>query len=71
MPDLSWTHADGVQPRAANLVLYVLAPGAEALRERLGPHRRGVSCLYITNLDKVDNALLRELVRNAWEHDPA
>ena len=35
-----------------------------------GPHRRGVSCLYVTNLDHIDTAVLRELVRHAWESSP-
>lgn len=60
----------GFSPRAANLVLYVLAPGVERFLERLGPHRRGVSCLYVTNLDHIDGAVLRELVRHAWESSP-
>ncbi|AQP47038.1 hypothetical protein BW730_05415 [Tessaracoccus aquimaris] len=57
----------GFSPRAANLVLYVISPGVEDLLKRLGPHKRGVSCLYLTRLDRLDQDVLRDLVRNAWE----
>jgi Mrp family chromosome partitioning ATPase len=29
--------------------------------ERLGPHRTGSGCVYVTRLDKVDEDVLREL----------
>lgn len=57
----------GFSPRAANLVLYVVSPGVDELLAKLGPHKRGVSCLYLTRLDQVDHEVLRQLVRNAWE----
>lgn len=56
----------GFSPRSANLVLYVLGSEPEPLLERLGPHKRGVSCLYLTNLDKLDLDVLREIVAKAW-----
>jgi hypothetical protein len=56
----------GFSPRSANLVLYVLGSEPEPLLERLGPHKRGVSCLYVTTLDKIDMDVLRELVAKAW-----
>jgi hypothetical protein len=60
----------GFSPRKANLSLYVLgctsSPEAKAkqqeLLDRLGPHRRGVSCLYVTRLNKVDTGVLEELI---------
>lgn len=58
----------GFAARKANLVLYLMA-GVEAhpeLLERLGKHRTGQSCLYLTRLAKVDEAVLRELVEAAW-----
>ena len=56
-------------PRKANLVLYGLTwYGSNAdLLERLGPHRLGKGCLYLTDLDKVDADVLRELIQRAWE----
>ena len=54
----------GFSPRKANLVLYVLVGGVEEpkLLERLGPHKRGKSCLYLKRLDDVDREVLAELV---------
>ena len=54
----------GFSPRKANLVLYVLVGGSEEpkLLERLGPHKRGKSCLYLKRLDDVDREVLAELV---------
>jgi hypothetical protein len=54
----------GFSPRKANLVVYI-TPGFSAygdLMERLGKVKTGRSCLYITRLDKIDRAVLRELV---------
>ena len=57
----------GFSPRKANLVLYVLVGGIEEpkLLERLGPHKRGKSCLYLKRLDDVDRQVLAELVERA------
>ena len=57
----------GFSPRKANLVLYVLVGGIEEpkLLERLGPHKRGKSCLYLKRLDDVDREVLAELVERA------
>ena len=57
----------GFSPRKANLVLYVLVGGIEEpkLLERLGPHKRGKSCLYLKRLDDVDRHVLAELVERA------
>lgn len=60
----------GFSPRKANLSLYVLgctsAPAKKArqqeLLDRLGPHKRGASCLYITRLGKVDRDVLEQLI---------
>lgn len=60
--------AVGFAPRKANLVLY-LADGFDAHAEalaRLGPHKTGRACLYLTRLDRVDEAVLRGLVRDAY-----
>ena len=60
----------GFSPRKANMSLYVLgctsAPDKQArqqeLLDRLGPHKRGVSCLYITRLNRIDLGVLEELI---------
>ena len=39
----------------------------QGLLDRLGPHKRGKSCVYVTNLDHVDHEVLRALIRRAWE----
>jgi len=55
-------------PGAKHLVLY-LAAGLEerypSLLARLGPHRAGMSCLYLTRLDDADPAVLRQLVERS------
>ena len=70
---------EGVSPRAAfsprkpALVLYLNGTyfgdkqaEVDALFARLGPHTTGKSCLYIKRLDKVDMAVLEQLVRLSW-----
>jgi nucleoid DNA-binding protein len=64
-----WMRA-GFSPRKANLVLYIM-PGFkqyEALLKKLGKHKTGKSCLYITKLADVDGAVLRDLITRAWKH---
>lgn len=60
----------GFSPRKSNMSLYVLgctsAPESRAkqqdLLDRLGPHKRGVSCLYVTRLNRIDTGVLEELI---------
>ena len=57
--------ATGFAPRKANTVVYIM-PGYTdfgPILDRLGPYRKGKSCLYLTRLDKVDEGALRELIR--------
>ncbi len=63
------TYKVGFSPRKAHLVLYGLDwyGSAADLLDRLGPHKRGKSCVYVTNLDHVDHEVLRALIRRAWE----
>lgn len=35
--------------------------------ERLGPHKTGKGCIYITRLARIDLAVLEEMLRFAWE----
>lgn len=57
--------ATGFAPRKANLVLYILPGffGYGDLLDRLGRHRRGKSCLYLSGLDMVDETALSGLIR--------
>jgi Domain of unknown function (DU1801) len=56
----------GFSPRKQNLVLY-LGPGIENrdLMARLGKHKTGKGCLYLTRLDDVDRKVLRTLVEES------
>ncbi|MEM8919147.1 MAG: DUF1801 domain-containing protein [Pseudomonadota bacterium] len=60
----------GFSPRKQNMSLYVLSCTSEAknkakqteLLGKLGPHKRGKSCLYVTQLKKIDLDVLEELI---------
>lgn len=57
----------GFARRKRDLTLYVM-PGFDDnqdLRDRLGPHRVGKSCLYIKRLAAVDTHALREIIDRA------
>lgn len=58
----------GFSPRKAALTLYGLTLyGSNAdLLERLGKHRVGKGCLYVTRLEDVDLDVLRQLIRRGW-----
>lgn len=59
--------AVGFSPRARSLTLY-LTDGVERHAdrlERLGRHRTGKGCLYVTRLDDVDRDELAALIRDA------
>ncbi|UWQ20381.1 DUF1801 domain-containing protein [Jannaschia sp. W003] len=57
--------ATGFSPRKAAISIYVMPGYADfgPILDRLGPHRKGVSCLYVTRLDRIDVAVLGELIR--------
>ena len=60
----SGTHAYfkvGFSPRKANLALYGLPDPDESL----GPFSQGKSCLYIKDLRKIDEDVLRQMIRGA------
>ena len=62
--------AVGFSPRKSSLSLYGLTYGPEAadLLGRLGKHKLGAGCLYVTKLDDVDEAVLAELIRLGYRH---
>jgi hypothetical protein len=55
-------------PRKASTVVYLMdGTGAHADDlARLGPHKTGVGCLYLTNLEKVDLGVLEKVVGDAY-----
>lgn len=60
-------------PRKAAVSLYGLqgADGAQDLLDRLGPHRRGASCVYVTKLEQIDHDVLRALIGRGWAAESA
>lgn len=57
--------ATGFSPRKANLSIYIM-PGYTDFGEilsRLGKHKIGKSCLYVTKLADIDLDVLAELIR--------
>jgi hypothetical protein len=60
--------AAGFSPRKASTTIYLpegVGAHAEALG-RLGPHKTGLVCLYITNLDKVDLTVLEGILTESY-----
>lgn len=57
--------ATGFAPRKASMSLYIM-PGYQDYSEilsRLGPHKTGKACLYITRFDRIDMSVLKELIQ--------
>ena len=59
----------GFSPRKSALSLYGLKDDdrAETMLADLGPHTTGAGCVYVKNLDAVDEAVLRTLVRRGFQ----
>ncbi len=63
--ELDWMIA-GFSPRKGKLVLYGLPVAKEAtLLKKLGKHKVGGGCLYITKLSDVDTTVLTQLIAKA------
>jgi hypothetical protein len=61
-PTGPWPRA-GFSPRKAGLVVYVAPESKDAkMLKKLGKHKTGVSCLYITKLADVDEGVLRDVI---------
>lgn len=57
-------------PRKANLVFYLHHyDGYDDDLARLGKHKAGKGCLYVTRLADVDGEVLEAMIRKAWECD--
>jgi hypothetical protein len=69
----------GFSPRKANMVLYMMSGYSDpvanekmiALREKLGKHKVGSSCLYLNKLADVDMEVLKQMIKLdlAWMDD--
>ena len=59
----------GFASRSKNITLYIMAgfDNYDELMRKLGKHSTGKSCLYIKKLEDVDQAVLRELVKQSLE----
>ncbi|MEM1428671.1 MAG: DUF1801 domain-containing protein [Pseudomonadota bacterium] len=57
--------ATGFALRKREISVYIMPGYADfaGILQRLGPHRTGASCLYITRLERVQTDVLGELVR--------
>ena len=57
--------ATGFSPRKAQHSIYILPGYADfgPILARLGRHKLGKSCLYVTRLDNIDLSVLAELIR--------
>ena len=73
------TLATGFSPRKANVVIYIMPGYGDfgPILSRMGKHRLGKSCLYLTKLADADTAVLSELIRaglddlaTRWRIDP-
>ena len=61
-PTGPWPRA-GFSPRKTNLVVYVAPESKDTkLMQKLGKHKTGVSCIYITKLADVDEGVLRDVI---------
>jgi len=60
----------GFSPRAQSLTLYIMAgfKKYDSLMQRLGKHKTGKSCLYISKLDDVDQSVLKQLVKASVQY---
>lgn len=56
--------ATGFAPRKAKLSIYIMPGYADfgPILQRLGPHSKGKSCLYVTRLGRIDQSVLGELI---------
>lgn len=52
-------------PRATELVLYLNTTIEPEWFDELGPHRRGVGCVYVKRLDALDLDVLRRLIERS------
>jgi hypothetical protein len=57
-------------PRKQSMTVYIM-PGFDAYDEllsKLGKHKIGKACLYINKLADVDETVLRQLIKQSYDH---
>ena len=59
----------GFSPRKQNIVLYLMLGlnNTAGLLEKLGKHKTGKGCLYISKLEDVDTTVLKEMIKRSAE----
>ncbi|WP_448569493.1 DUF1801 domain-containing protein [Thalassotalea ganghwensis] len=59
----------GFSPRKQNITMYIMPGFAEldTMLVRLGKHKVGKSCLYISKLDDIDTKVLSDIIRYSVE----
>ncbi len=71
--------ATGFALRGREIALYIMPGGVDfrPILARLGPHRRGRTCIYLRSLEGVDEGALADLIRAGvgrlralWRIDP-
>lgn len=67
--ELDW-FVIGFSPRKQNFALYITGAveHQQDLLKKLGKHKTGGGCLYITALDEVDMKVLKEIIKKGTEH---
>lgn len=67
--ELDWFYT-GFSPRKQNISVYIMNGfnRYEELLSRLGKHKIGKSCLYISKLEHVDLAVLEELISESHNY---
>lgn len=61
----------GFSPRKQNFALYIsgAVDKQQALLKKLGKHKTGKGCLYLTKLEEVDLTVLKEIIQKGiWLH---
>ncbi len=60
--------AVGFSPRRAHMVMYVMASidDDDPLRDQLGKHRTGRSCLYVNKFEDIDLKILEKIIAKSF-----
>lgn len=60
----------GFSPRKQSMTLYIMDGFGDydTLLGELGPHSTGKACLYIRDLEKVDDKVLEKIIASSLEH---
>lgn len=61
----------GFSPRKASISLYLLDcddQKSESLLSQLGKFKKSVACIYVNKLSDLNKPVLREMIRNAYDH---